>query len=166
VPSRSEVAVRVVRTDSVRAADGPARRLPEERVGGARQRRDIRIAPGVAIDHHERCVAEQRQRMGDAAGGFQRALRFGRPPDRDAERRAITQRLHQLVAQMRMVDDDVRDARGDQTLDVPHDERLAARFEQRFGQIVGERPHAFAAAGGEDHCLHRYRLRRCSRSSA
>jgi hypothetical protein len=34
---------------------------------------------------------------------------------------------------------------------MPHDQRLAAHLQQGFGRVVGERAHAFAAAGGEDH---------------
>ena len=32
---------------------------------------------------------------------------------------------------------------------MPDDERLATGDQQRFGRVVGERPHAFAAAGGD-----------------
>lgn len=37
---------------------------------------EVPVAPDVAINHEKRCVAEQRQGLGDAAGGFQRAGQF------------------------------------------------------------------------------------------
>jgi hypothetical protein len=61
-----------------------------------------------------------------------------------------------------VVDDELDDARRGQAFDVPHDQRLAAGRQQRLGAGVGERAHAFAAAGGEDHGFHGG-LRRSSR---
>ncbi len=52
-----------------------------------------------------------------------------------------------------MVDHEVGDASAYQPLDVPHDERLAARLQQGLGRVVGERTHAFTATGGQDHCF-------------
>ena len=40
--------------------------------GGGSQAREIKIAIDVAVDHQERGVPEQRQRIGDAASGFER----------------------------------------------------------------------------------------------
>ena len=48
-------------------------------VGGVR----LPVAPDVAVDHQEGRVAQQRQRLDDAAGGFQRRL-FGRIADAHA----------------------------------------------------------------------------------
>jgi hypothetical protein len=88
--------------------------------------------------------------VADAAGGFQRAG-LGRPGDAHAEGCAVTERLFQPVAEVGVVDDELAEAGGAQALDVPHDEGLAAHRQQRLGGVVGERAHALAAAGGEDH---------------
>jgi len=54
------------------------------------------------------------------------------------------------------VDDDVPDAGAGERLDVPLDQRFAAHLQQRFGRVVGQRPHALAAPGREDHGSHRF----------
>jgi hypothetical protein len=58
---------------------------------------EIPVAPDVAIDHQEGFVAEQRQGVGDAAGGFQRAGRFRRIADAQAEARAVAERRFDLL---------------------------------------------------------------------
>ncbi len=88
---------------------------------------------------------------------------FGRPGDAHAEGRAVAQRFFEPVAEVGVVDDELGEAGGAQAFDVPHDQRLAAHRQQRLGRVVGERAHALAAAGGEDHRFRRARLRRCSR---
>ena len=75
-------------------------------------------------------------------------------PRRDiehAESRAVAERSFEPVAEVGVVDDELAEAGGVQAFDVPHDQRLAARLEQRLGGVVGERAHALSATGGEDH---------------
>ena len=63
--------------------------------------------------------------------------------------RTIAQRLLDLRTEVGVVDDDLPKTRRRQPFQVPDDERLAAGQQQRLGGVVGERPHAFAAAGSE-----------------
>ncbi|CFN66696.1 Uncharacterised protein [Bordetella pertussis] len=58
------------------------------------------------------------------------------------------------LAQPGVVDDDVAQAGGHQAFDMPDDQRLAAHGQQGLGRGVGQRAHAFAAAGGQDHGAH------------
>jgi len=41
-----------------------------------------------------------------------------------------------------------------QGLDMMDDQRLAARLQQRFRRLVGQRAHTLATAGSQDHCFH------------
>ena len=72
--------------------------------------------------------AEQRQRLGDAARGLERAAvvaAFARVGDRDAEARAVAERGDDLVLEPGGVDDDLAHAAARQRLEVPFDQRLA-----------------------------------------
>lgn len=53
-----------------------------------------------------------------------------------------------------MVDDDVRDARAYQTLDMPDDKRLAPNRQQGFWDGISEGPHAGPTPGRENHGAH------------
>ena len=117
--------------------------------------RRIPIAPDVAVDHQEGLVVpEQGQRVGDAAGGFQCALRFGRIGDRQAPARAVTQRRFDLQTEMRVVDHHLAQAGPRQALQMPDDQRFAAHRQEGLGREIGQRPHALAAPGSQNHCLH------------
>ena len=87
------------------------------RAGGVR----LPVAPDVAVDHQEGRVAQQRQRLDDAAGGFQRRL-FGRIAYAHAVVRSVAQGLFDFVAQPGVVDDDVPDAGCGQAPQVPDDQ--------------------------------------------
>ena len=87
---------------------------------------EVPVAPDVAVDHEKGLVAEQRQRVGDAAGGFQRTGRFRRIADRQAELCAVAQRIDDLLAEVRVVDDHVAKAAGGEAFEVPDDQRFAA----------------------------------------
>ena len=67
---------------------------------------------------------------------------------------AITERCRYLLTKPGMVDHDIAKARTGQATEQPLDERPPADLEQGFGAFVRQRPHALAAAGGEDHRLH------------
>jgi hypothetical protein len=97
-----------------------------------RQRGVVVRGPDVAGDDHDRAGGQQRQRGGDAARGLQR-LGLARPGEADAER------------------GDVAVPGAGEGLDLVDDQRLAAERQQRLRAGVGERPHPFAASGGEDH---------------
>ena len=98
-------------------------------MAAALQPRIVIVGVYIGIDCRERRDPEQRQRVGDAAGGFQR-LRFARIRDTDAEARAVAQRLLDLRAEMRMIDHDLPDARRGKFFNVPDNQRLAAGHEQ------------------------------------
>jgi hypothetical protein len=100
------------------------------------------------------CVAEQRQGAGDAAGSFQRAGRFRRIPDVQPPLRSVAQRLLDDRTEVGVVDDDFPEPCRRQSFQMPDDQRLAAGRQQRLGRVVGQRPHAFAAAGGKDEGFH------------
>ncbi len=156
-----EVAFRVV-LGVVHQQQVGERAVGAQAVGGGAQGGEVGVAEDVAVDDDEGRVAEQRQGVADAAGGLQRAG-LGRPGDAHAEGCAVAERLFQPVAEVGVVDHQLAKAGIAQALDVPHDQRLATGLEQRLGAMVGQRAHALAAAGGEDHRFHRRALRRCSR---
>jgi len=114
----------------------------------------------VAGDEPERVVRmvdQQRQRLRDAAGGFERAAvvaAFHRVADRNAEAGTVAECRDDAVFEPRGVDDDLAHAGTCQRLDVPFDQRFAAHRQQRLRRVVAQRPHAFAAAGGKDHGPH------------
>jgi hypothetical protein len=123
---------------------------------GVRQRRQprvVEVAGNVGVDHRERFGAQQRQGVGDAAGGLQR-LAFGRVTDGRAKALAVAQRRLDEMAEVGVIDDDVADPGPHQRLEMPGDQRLAPGHQQRLGRGIGQRPHAFAPSGGENHGAH------------
>ena len=90
----------------------------------------------------------------NAAAGLERHRALLAPADRTPNSRAVAERGAQLRAQPGEIDDHFAYAGARQRGEVPGDERAAADLHQRLGQRVGERPHALAAAGGEQHRLH------------
>jgi hypothetical protein len=111
------------------------------------------VAADVAVDDQEGLAAEQRQRMRDAAGRLERGRR-GRPSNAQPPARPVAQRALELHAEMGMVDDDLAHAGARKRLEMPDDQRLAARLEQGLRAVVRERTHPFAAAGRENHGAH------------
>src|SRR4051812_22407556 len=92
--------------------------------------------------------------MENAAAGFERvgplvAVRYGK-----AVPLAAAERRFDHVPEPRGVDHHFAEATGRQAFEVIFDEPLAADAQQRFRLAIGERTHAFAAPGGEDHRLH------------
>ena len=112
------------------------------------------IGPDIAVDDQKRLRPHPRQRLEDAAAGFQRVRRFRGPGDADSPSAAIAQRRRQLFPQMAGVDHQIGDAGRPQGLEMVDDQRLTGHRQQGFGRVVGQRPHAFAAPGGQDHRLH------------
>ena len=78
-----------------------------------------------------------------------------------AEARAVAERRRDLRAAPGEVDDDVAEAAPRQRLQVMLDQRPAADLSNGLG--VGQRPHALAAPGGEDHRLHAATRRQLAR---
>ena len=67
---------------------------------------------------------------------------------------AITHLLANPGALPGEVDDDLGDPGRRQRVQVIVDERMPTGLEQRLGTVVGQRPHALAAAGSEDDGPH------------
>jgi hypothetical protein len=148
-----EVAARVVR----RVRDHHevhARRLRSagfaQRVESGTKRRVIEPRPDVAGNDQRGTRRKQRRRRRNAAGSLER-LRLARPCDAHAERIPGAECGNESFRAMRRVDRDVAESRLRERFDLPGDQRPAADAQQRLRQRVGQRPHALAAACGEDH---------------
>src|SRR6266849_4283684 len=107
----------------------------------------------IATDNQHYSVTEHWQRGGDPARNFQR-LDFARVANARAEFPAVAECRFEGVAEVSDVDDDLSESGRDQAHDLPHDERLAARHEQRLGELVRQRTHALTTACREDHRYH------------
>jgi hypothetical protein len=83
---------------------------------------------------------------------------FERVADGQAEARAVAQRRDDLLLQPGGVDHHLAHAAAREGREMPLDQRLAAHAQQRLRAGVGQRPHAFAAAGGEDDRFHGRRV--------
>src|SRR5437868_15472838 len=64
---------------------------------------------------------------------------------------AIAQTVGDLVAKMMDVHHDIGNAVLEQPIDRAFQQGTAGYRDQRLGHGVGERPHVFATAGGQDH---------------
>jgi hypothetical protein len=117
------------------------------------QPREIALAVHVGVHEQERRAAEQRARSGDAAGGFQ-PLPLTRVLHAKAEALAVADALDDALTQVRDIDHRLAEAGARQALEVPGDERLASRLDQRFRDGIGQRPQPLAAPRGEEHGLH------------
>ena len=131
-----------------------ASRVPRHRPGRTDQRVVREVGEDVAVDHDERRVAQQRQRVRDAAGGLER-LGLRRVVQPQAEPVAIAQRRFDEGPEVRVIHDDVAHAGRGELVEMPRDERTSARGQQRLRQRIGQRAHALAATGREDHRDHR-----------
>ena len=103
------------------------------------------LAPqAVAVQHEERASAQQRQGVLHAAAGFQQSLLVH-------DLGAVPYSIGDLLAEMMDVHDDIADAMGDQSIQRALEQGAAGHGNQRLGHGVGQRPHALAAAGRQDH---------------
>jgi hypothetical protein len=119
-------------------------------------------------DTTQKAVAQQRQRLGDATGGFQRpamVAAFAAVVDAQAPARAVAQRGRELLFQPGGVDHHLVHAASGQRQQVPFDQRPAAAPQQRLGRVVGQRPQALAAAGGQDQGACGHGPRACTASA-
>ena len=107
----------------------------------------------IAGHRDKRCLSQQLPRVRNATGGLERRA-FCRIDKARAKLAAVTQRVFNQLTQMRMVDDDLGDARSDQIDDMPDDEWATPHRQQRLGAGVGEWAHPFAATRGKNHRFH------------
>ncbi len=70
------------------------------------------------------------------------------------------ERLADHRAEPGQVDDDLVNPGLRQRTQVPRDERPAAHLDERLGEAIRQRPHAFAATGGQQHRFHAAALAR------
>ena len=142
------------------AARFPRGRRHEQEMGKAVRRAvfaetaQIGVAPDVGIDDEKRRFTQQRQGLDDAAGGFQAFFRFARVVNAQAVGAAVAERGGNHLATVAAVDDHFAVSGAGEAAQLPADEAVAADAQQRFGAVGGQRAHAFAASGGEDHGFH------------
>ncbi len=91
-----------------------------KRCGALWQLREIVIAVNVTVDDGEGRIAQQWQRIGNAARSFQNGV-FRRVVDVNAVAAAIAQCVFNLHAEVRVIDNNVADTGARQVLDMPHD---------------------------------------------
>ena len=91
--------------------------------------------------------------MRDSAGGLER-LALARIGDAKAVALACADALYDALGEMRHVDHRLAIAGRREPLEVPGDERLAARLHHRLGDRVRERPQALATSSRKDHHPH------------
>src|SRR5260221_101453 len=103
---------------------------------GPNETGEVEVAEEVAVDDKEGPVAEQVKRLCDSPRGFER-LGLARVADGDAEAASIAERGFDHVAEMRVVDHDLANARAREGLDQPDDQGLAAHLEEPLGDRVG-----------------------------
>ena len=97
----------------------------------------------------ERLVAEQRQRLDDAAAGAEHLVAL--IGDDDPRLRARRRYGDDLVGQIMHIDDGFADAGVGELVEHMIEQRLAGHAHQRLRHVVGQRAHAQAETGGEDH---------------
>ena len=121
--------------------------LPGPRHAGKRVKGAIE-PEGVRVDGVKGTVPQHLQGVGDAAAGVEKVVLPGKP---DFRRLAAAQMVLKLLGKIVGVDDSFGHADAFQAVQHMIDQRLAVHRHQRFGQGVGERPHAGAQSGGQHH---------------
>ena len=97
----------------------------------------------------ERRRAEAGQRLDHAAAGVEQVRAL--VGNDDARLAPAGDMVLDLVGEMMDVDDRSLDAGRGQAVEHIVEQRLAADRDQRLGRAIGERPHAHAVAGRQNH---------------
>ncbi len=97
----------------------------------------------------ERRRAEGGQRLDDAAAGVEQARAL--VGNDDARRPPSGEVTLDLIGEVMNVDDGGLDADRGQAIEHVVEQRLAADGDERLGRAIGERTHAHAVAGRQDH---------------
>ena len=125
-----------------------ARRVPFK--GEAFEVRAIAVDPeGVGVQDVERILADQGQRLDDAAGRIEQEIAL--VGDNYARCRAAFEMADDLVGQVVDVHNRPRDASRGQGVEAPIEKRAAGNLDQRLGNAVGDRTHALSQPGRQDH---------------
>ena len=103
----------------------------------------IKIRPHVCVDHNKAVILEFRQRFDDSACCFE-ANRLTGVADLDSQSGTVPQMLLNHAAQIEVVDHHAGHAAGLEALNLMLNQGLAPHLQQGFGDISGERLHAFA----------------------
>ena len=103
----------------------------------------------VGVDVEKRRRTEQRQRLDHAAAGAEHFVTLIR--NDHAGPRARRDMIDDLVGQIMHVDDSLADAGIAELVEHMVEQRPACHAHQRLWHPVGQRPHADAETGGEDH---------------
>ena len=103
----------------------------------------------VGIEMEERRVAQQRQRLDHGAAGAEHLVAL--VGNDDAGPAAGRDMLDDLVGQIMHVDHGFADAGVGELVEHMVEQRLAGHAHQRLRHVVGQRAHAQAETGGEDH---------------
>ena len=97
----------------------------------------------------ERRRAEARQRLDHAAAGIEQVRAL--VGNDDARRPPAGDMALDLVGEMMDIDDGGLDAGRGQAIEHIVEQRLAADCDEGLGRAIGERTHAHAVAGRQDH---------------
>ena len=120
------------------------------RIKGVAQAIDRRRRPvqpdHIRIGDDERIRPQQGQRVLHAAAGFQQ-IRLRR----QGHVGHIFEMRGDLIAQIVAVDDEIGDPPRAQPVEGPIDQRAAQHRDQRFRRRIGQRAHAVAHPGRQDH---------------
>jgi hypothetical protein len=119
----------------------------------AAQGGEIELAIDVGVHQDERPFAEQRSSMRDSAGGLERLALAG-IGDAKAVALACADAPDDALGEMRDVDHRLAIAGRGEPLEVPGDERLAARLHHGLGDRIRERPQALATSCRKNHYSH------------
>ena len=114
---------------------------------------EVEVEEHVAVDEEHRVVAEQAPHLSRTAARAQQLALEG-VRDAQPEGTAVPDRLAHGGGQVMEVDDDVGDAVAAQQLQRPVQQRAVEHRQDGLGAQQGERPHAQAQPGRQDHRLH------------
>ncbi|RMU85388.1 hypothetical protein ALP21_05424 [Pseudomonas savastanoi pv. phaseolicola] len=114
---------------------------------------EVVIGPDIPVDHHEGLKAKQRQCALNATARFKRHAFWG-VTDAQVETLTVAQVILDLLAQPRMVDDQLVKPCIAQGVQVVFDQRYIPDTHQRFGRMQGQRAHSLAFTGSENHRFH------------
>ena len=112
------------------------------------------VAPHIAVDHQKRFGSQQRQRLKNAAAGFQRFWRLCRPDDLHAPISPVAQHRRQLLSQMAGINNQFGESGRPQGVEVIADQWFAGDRQQWFGGVISQRAHSLTAPGSQNHGFH------------
>ena len=121
-------------------------------IGQPRWQRHVGV--DIGVDDDERAIAQQWQGAMNTAAGLEDVVALGTVRDVHAVVGARADSLDDLLAEPAEVYDDVPDPGIPQPIQVALEKTAATDLDQRLRRRFGDRPQPFAAAGGEQHCVH------------